>query len=616
MTNRTTEIRCVNKRCKTLNSLSEKFCHRCRTPIVKRYLKISGKLREKYSIGDLMCDRYLLCYPNTVLDTKPSLVPFSAEVIPEDAIPYLKLFSHRLHLPQLYSFLKGEGEAWLLEYESLVIDDNGELTHPLLFLLLEKSFSNASPLRQISWLWQMVQLWNPLEKQKVLSSFFVENNLRANGGILKIMELYRDEQSSPTLQTLGNLWSNWIPLLNPLTQEIMRKVTLCLQQNLITNTTQLLNILDQILFLLGHNFYQREFKIITATDAGKRRDKNEDYCYPPTDILKETKSGIDTLTMVCDGLGGQQSGEVASNLAVEIIQRELKQAYEKTFKETLNNKHWTPLIDAKKINSAIAKANDKISQINNDKNRKNRERMGTTVVTGMAIAHEVYLANVGDSRIYWITEDSCHQVTVDDDLASKEVRKGEGLYRVVVANPHTGALLQALGMESSKRLKVHIRRFITDEDSIFLLCSDGLSDYDRVEQYWQSEIVPVIRQEKTLEEACNQMMKIGVGKNGHDNVTIGMIHCHLKPKEKEEHEEELTWQYLQEIIPDLPQPKEINPMWQNFISHKPEWLDWKILTLGMVLLCFSLTIFLLWYNQKPSENKSSSTVINSFSLSL
>lgn len=77
--------------------------------------------------------------------------------------------------------------------------------------------------------------------------------------------------------------------------------------------------------------------------------------------------------------------------------------------------------------------------------------MGTTVVTSMAIAHEIYFANVGDSRIYWITKDGCHQVTVDDDLATKEVRMGSGLYRLVSANPRTGALLQALGMESSKK---------------------------------------------------------------------------------------------------------------------------------------------------------------------
>ncbi|BAQ60568.1 serine/threonine protein phosphatase [Geminocystis sp. NIES-3708] len=565
-------------------------------------------LTKDYPIGELVENRFFVCQRNIVIDTKPSIAPILPEHIADEVIPYLKLFSHRLHIPQVYGYIDQEFSAWLLEYESIPLDEKGDLLYPSLFPDIELSFSNASPLRQVNWLWQMVQLWKPLAKRKVLSSLFLPNNIRVGGGIIKLIELKIDEDSSPSLVDLGNLWFDWLPKLNPLIQDIFEKIILSLQQSLFDNTDQILVILDQILYILGNSYYQRKYQIITASDPGKKRNNNEDCCYPKVNKLKSTRSSLETLAIVCDGLGGQDDGEIASNMAIEIIQKELEDSYKKTLKETLQNKYWTPLIDAEKIYNAIYKANDKITNINNTKKRKDKERMGTTTVITMAIAHEIYLAHVGDSRIYWITKDSCHQVTVDDDLATREVRLGHGFYREVIRNPQTGALLQALGMESSRRLKVHIRRFILDEDSIFLLCSDGLSDYDRVEQYWKSEILPIIKQEINIEEAAKKIMDIGINKNGHDNITIALLHCQLEEKKPDDHDGKLSWQYLQEIVSNLPQPKgeiKLNKTQNitnnnsiNFLLNQP-----KIILLIVSLILILLGI-LLWHQNKSAQNKS------------
>lgn len=603
MTNRITQIRCVNKKCKNLNSLEDNFCHQCETPLVKRYLKIVGKLSQEYQIGDLIGDRFLVCYADIVLDTKPHLPPYSPASLPPEVIPYLKLFSHRLHLPQVYGFIKNETAAWLLEYDNIPLDNRGKLIYPQLFPLLEKSISQVSALRQINWLWQMIQLWKPLAKQKVLSSFFDTNNLRVNGAILKIIDLKLDQESTPTLKKLADLWLTWLEDFDPLIKDIINKIILSIHQDLIIDTDKLLAILDQVIYLLGNNYYRRKFTLITATDAGKKRENNEDSCYPSVDKLKETRSGIDTLVMVCDGLGGQKSGEVASNLAIDIIQKELNNSYQKTLRETLNNKNWIPLIDAVKIHNAISKANDQINHINNQEKRLDRFRMGTTVVTGMAIAHEIYISNVGDSRIYWITKNGCHQITVDDDLATKEVRMGCGLYRIVSANPRTGALLQALGMDTSKKLKVHIRRFIIDEDSVFLLCSDGLSDYERVEQYWQWEILPILTEGVSVETACKKMIQIGLEKNGHDNITIGLLKCQIEAKEPDKKEGELSWQYLTEIMPELPQPKLDNSLAKNLSTSSP--LSPKnMIFIVLIIISIALGVGIIFQN-KSSQNKSS-----------
>lgn len=597
------QIRCIVKKCKTFNPLTEKFCRRCNTPVVKRYLRIGGKLSRDYSVGDILADRFFLLDNNIVLDTRPDLLPTPADEISPIMASYLRLFSHRLHLPQVYGCIEGEKDAFLLEYDGIPLDDKGKPLYPRLFPLLQDELEKASPLRQVNWLWQMLHLVKPLAKQRVLSSLMTAHNLGTCGGILKIIELLSDGDSSPTIKDLGRLWATFLPKFHPSIRDIIEKIVACIEQYLLTDFDKVLEILDQVAFILGKNCYNRRFEIITATDAGKKRKHNEDSCYPPANQIKQTKEGIDTLVIVCDGLGGQKSGEVASNMAIKIVQEELKKSYEKTIKKNLNGNSWLPLIDAAKIHKAITIANDHITALNDQQKRQDRERMGTTIVMAMACGHEVYLASVGDSRVYWITKDACHQLTVDDDLATKEVRMGCGFYRPIAANPRTGALLQALGMDSSRRLTVHIRRFICDEESVFLLCSDGLSDYERVEQYWHSHILPIITEGADLKTTADKLIEIGLGKNGHDNITVALLHAKLEEKTPQEGEKVLSWQHLTEIIPSLvsPQPPSHSPKQQpNSLTPLFRKEIGLLVAIAAVLLAFSL-----WWYHKSNNNKSS-----------
>jgi protein phosphatase len=181
------------------------------------------------------------------------------------------------------------------------------------------------------------------------------------------------------------------------------------------------------------------------------------------------------------------------------------------------------------LEQAIRVTNDLISQRNDQESRQDRRRMGTTLVMAFGHAQEMYAAHVGDSRIYWITPQGCHQVTVDDDLASREVKLGYLLYRDAIQYPNAGALVQALGMSSATNLHPTVQRLIVDQDCVFLLCSDGLSDYDRVEQYWDSEILPLLRGEKTVTAVGESLLQLANQKNGHDNSTIALVYCRVVP---------------------------------------------------------------------------------------
>ena len=150
------------------------------------------------------------------------------------------------------------------------------------------------------------------------------------------------------------------------------------------------------------------------------------------------------------------------------------------------------------------------------------------MVMSLIYGHEAYIAHIGDSRVYRITRTGCHQMTLDDDLATREVRLSGVLYRQALGMSSSGSLFQALGMNSSTALHPNIRRTIVDEECIFLLCSDGVSDRDRVEQYWQTEILPVLEGKVDLATACQRMINMANTHNGHDNATVALVHCQVK----------------------------------------------------------------------------------------
>jgi serine/threonine protein phosphatase PrpC len=250
------------------------------------------------------------------------------------------------------------------------------------------------------------------------------------------------------------------------------------------------------------------------------------------------------LAIVCDGIGGQDGGEVASSIAIDVLRQEVE-------KMPLHQANWDPLSLTPKLKRAICIANDVICQRNDDENRQGRERMGTTLVMALAHIHEVYLTHLGDSRVYWISSSGCHQVTVDDDVASRQVRLGCALYRDALQQGASGALIQALGITSSVTLHPTVQRFPLDEDCVFLLCSDGLSDRDRVEQYWEAEILPVLRQEVDLVMVRDRLIEIANTQNGHDNVTIALLLITVVPKDDPDAQKEVCIAPVVPLTEDL-----------------------------------------------------------------
>ena len=521
-------LRCSLKYCQTTNSLSRQFCSRCKSPLIRRYLWVVGPPFPTEQKQQLLAKRYLVIGEKLVLDTQPGIPPYFPDHIPSGLKPYLKLTPYRVHIPKLYGQIpsaelaltpkKGNydcnnSEIWLLEYENFSSAVQKQLATGSFLPSLRAMWSFASGIRQLNWLLQISQLWQPLQVQGVAKTLITPQLLRVNGSVVHLQELEL-EGKTVTLKDLGKLWLNWVEDCDQSIRSFLREIGQRLQSGQIESSEALIHLLEEALSKIARS-QPRTYQISTTTDSGPTRSHNEDAYYQENDTAKTTREH-QALAIVCDGVGGHQGGEIASKMAIE----QLPQAVPNFTEPSSDSRILT-----EKIEAAVSTVNDVICQQNDAESRQAQERMGTTLVMALAHHHEMYITHVGDSRVYWMTAYGCYQLTLDDDLASRQTRLGHLLYREALQQPSAGSLIQALGMSSSKLLHPTTQRLVIDEDCVFLLCSDGLSDNDLVEQYWETEILPVLQGKKDLDTVAEQLIELANHLNGHDNVTVSLVKC-------------------------------------------------------------------------------------------
>ena len=565
------QITCLNQNCQAPNPETHRFCQQCRTPLPKRYLWAVGEGIETYKPGKVLAGRFSIKNERILLDTKPGLPLSYTEDVSDRIVPYLRLFPYQLHIPQVYGKLpplkKGKNkEIWLLEQAPILVEKNpktGKSPSPVLMPELTAVWQDAGPMRQLNWLWQIAQLWQPLCIEGVGASLLNPKLLRVEGQLVRLLELRLFPESQPTLSQLGQLWRQLVTGANPAIADFLQQLCQQMIQEQLSNSDELVAQLDLALQAIGRS-QSRSYQVVTLTDTGPTRQRNEDACYPPplsspqeqksTGLREKAKSAstqnlnptpTEALCIVCDGIGGHDGGNVASNIAIKTVQQQLQQ---------LSGKEISQSDLIAQLEYSICEANDRISQRNDVEGRAERQRMGTTIVMAKAYAHEVYIAHIGDSRAYWITRTGCHQVTLDDDVASREVRLGYAIYREALQQIGAGSLVQALGMSFSSNLHPSLQRFAIDEDSIFLLCSDGLSDNDLVEQYWETEILPVLDKKIDLATAAAKLVEIANTQNGHDNVTVGLVYSQVRDNSPDGKLKQMTW-----LNPPVKQPTSSKP---------------------------------------------------------
>ncbi|NEU72937.1 serine/threonine phosphatase [Hassallia byssoidea VB512170] len=259
------------------------------------------------------------------------------------------------------------------------------------------------------------------------------------------------------------------------------------------------------------------------TDVGRQRQHNEDFFGVETkinklELPKNRALQARGLYILCDGMGGHAGGEVASELAVTTL-REYFQ------------KHWlsNQLPSEDSIAEAVLLANQAIYDVNQQDARSGVGRMGTTLVMLLIQDTQAAVAHVGDSRLYKLTrKDKLKQITVDHEVGQREIARGVEP-NLAYARPDAYQLTQALGPRDENLINPDVQFFEINQDTLFILASDGLSDNDLLEIHFSTHLEPLLSYGANLERGVRELIDLANQHNGHDNITAVLIRAKVRP---------------------------------------------------------------------------------------
>ncbi len=254
--------------------------------------------------------------------------------------------------------------------------------------------------------------------------------------------------------------------------------------------------------------------IAGKTDVGCVRTNNED------NFGFDSRYGI---FVVCDGMGGQAAGEVASKMGVDSLL-----GYFRSLGKQVSDNQESPAegplngvsLAGNELHEAIQRANLTIYETG--KQQASRAGMGSTIVAALLRGNSLSIGNVGDSRIYLIRHGAIQQLTQDHSLVMEQVRRGYITLEQAGRSEMRNIILRALGSE--QRVVPDIEDLAVFPEDILLMNSDGLTKYVRDE-----EILRIVTSSPTLQQACDGLIQAAKDKGGDDNITCLLLKIVERP---------------------------------------------------------------------------------------
>jgi PPM family protein phosphatase len=245
-----------------------------------------------------------------------------------------------------------------------------------------------------------------------------------------------------------------------------------------------------------------ELSVATQTDVGRVRTNNEDAYWADADL---------GLFIVCDGMGGHNAGEVASQMACDIIAHEIIKAARarQSFLETGSSE------DAEGLREQVAAA--VVSACREIYRRSSKEPalagMGTTCTLVLLCGHDKgIVAHVGDSRLYLARQQRLHQLTNDHTYVNELIRRGSLTQEQARNHPQGNVLSRALGVQASVAVETMV--FNLDANDTYLLCTDGMHNYVADAK---TLLPPMTHAD--IKQGLATLVKTALDRGGHDNVT-------------------------------------------------------------------------------------------------
>lgn len=235
------------------------------------------------------------------------------------------------------------------------------------------------------------------------------------------------------------------------------------------------------------------------TDVGNVRSQNQD-------AFRIVNLGRDALlAVVCDGMGGAKSGNVASRLASEVFSEEVKRSFSADL---------TPDEAEHMLRAAAKLAN--ISVFEQSQLSEDYAGMGTTLVAALTYPRATLVLNIGDSRAYLINADGVQCITRDHSVVEMMVQRGELTPEQAKTHPSKNLITRAVGTEETVFSDVF--RVETEPEDCILLCSDGLSN-----QMADQEILFEVVHGARRDDCCRRLLEIAKNRGAPDNVTSVLI---------------------------------------------------------------------------------------------
>lgn len=483
----------------------------------------------------------------TFIDQTLNVNSLAAKSIPNIAQAYLDLQN------KLYPTLPAIHDAWQQDRTSVVLlEDRSQW--PLLNDL--SNYAQIPLLQILYWLDEMAKLWVALEPWQMRQSLLELSNLRVDEDqTLCLQRLYREPANATlSLQNLGQVWQGLFDLSGrsqldsldqllgnlqsgkiqtPLDLQSQLKAIAQEQEDSQPSKTRIQPPLtsedsipdtsegdDMPTIILPMQLLSLDDA--GCTDIGRQREHNEDNFGINTEVKKqETPLGRTVqargIYILCDGMGGHAGGEVASVMAVDTVRRYFQD----------NWQNHLPTED--RIREAVLLANKAIFDINQHHERSGPGRMGTTLVMVLIEDTKVAIAHVGDSRLYRLSRKrGLEQITIDHEVGQREIQRGVEP-SVAYSRPDAYQLTQALGPRDENFVRPDIQFLELNEDTLLLLCSDGLSDNDLIETHWQTHLLPLLSSRANLDQGLLQLIDLANQHNGHDNITAVVIRAKVRP---------------------------------------------------------------------------------------
>ncbi len=229
-----------------------------------------------------------------------------------------------------------------------------------------------------------------------------------------------------------------------------------------------------------------------VTDIGAKRETNQDNF-----IVVYGENFI--YYVVCDGMGGTDGGEIASQMTVSYIDSQLK------------GKKISDIEDVKKV---VYEANERVFEYGME--HKEVQGLGTTITSLLVMPKSSWTLNVGDSRVYKIFGDTISQITEDDTVLNELIKSGVISQEKAKSHPISNMLTKTIGQGKSLEIETTRLGFL-DYRERFILCSDGL--YNMVSD---NEIMEIISN-NDVKEGVRGLIKKANDNGGIDNITAMLV---------------------------------------------------------------------------------------------